>query len=77
VPGKTFALQEVHITDEGGVDLTVGRDGVRLALGKPPYRQKLERAQRVLSEIERRKGQVQVVFLDNDAHPERVVARLK
>jgi cell division protein FtsQ len=77
IPGKQWALQEVHVTDEGGIDVIVGRDPVRLAMGKPPYRPKLERGARVLSEIDRRKGQPQVVFLDNDAHPERVVARLR
>jgi hypothetical protein len=31
----------------------------------------------VLAETARRKGQPLVIFLDNEAHPERVVARLK
>lgn len=74
---KSFPLQEVHVTDEGGMSLVVGRDAVVLALGKGPYRTKLERALRVLSEIDRRKGQASIVFLDNEAHPERVVARMR
>ena len=76
-PSKRFPLEEVHVDDDGGLTLTVGRDGVRLALGRSPYRAKLERASRVLAEIDRRKGQPTMVFLDNDAHPERVVARMR
>lgn len=75
-PNKRFPLQEVHLTEEGGVELFVGKEVVRLALGKPPFRAKIERGARVLAEIERRRGQASTIFLDNDAHPERVVARL-
>lgn len=74
---KNYGLQEVHMTPEGTFDLLVSRDGIRLAMGKPPYRPKIERAARVLAETARRKGQPLVIFLDNEAHPERVVARLK
>ncbi len=74
---RSHALQEVHQTPDGNTELVVGRDGVRLALGKPPYRLKLERAARVLGEAERRHGVPSVIFLDNEAHPERVVARLR
>jgi cell division protein FtsQ len=75
-PIKAFPLQEVHLTEEGGVNLNVGREGILLVLGRGPYRSKIERAARVLNEVERRKGQTSVIFLDNDAHPERVVARM-
>lgn len=74
---RSYGLQEVHATSEGKFELLVGRDGVRLVMGKPPYRPKIERAARVLAETARRKGQPLVIFLDNEAHPERVVARLK
>ena len=74
---RAYALQEVHLTPDGHLELVVGRDGVRLALGKPPYRLKLERAARVLGEAERRRGVPSAIFLDNEAHPERVVARLR
>jgi cell division protein FtsQ len=76
-PSRTYPLQEVHMTDEGGASLIVGRDPVVLTLGRAPYRPKIERGARVLAEIDRRKGQPSVVFLDNDAHPERVVARMR
>lgn len=74
---RSLPLQEVHVSVEGTFDLIVGRDGVRLVLGKPPYRSKIERGARVLLEIERRRGQASVIFLDNEAHQERVVARMK
>jgi cell division protein FtsQ len=74
---RSYGLQEVHATTEGTFELLVGRDGVRLVMGKPPYRPKIERAARVLAETARRKGQPLVIFLDNEAHPERVVARLR
>jgi cell division protein FtsQ len=76
-PIKNFPLQEVRLTDEGGVNLTVGREGILLVMGRGPYRSKIERAARVLGEVDRRKGQTSVIFLDNDAHPERVVARMR
>ena len=77
ITDKRFPLEEVHVTDEGGVTLVVMREPIVMVLGKPPYRVKLERAARVLAELERRKGQATTIFLDNDAHPERVVARLR
>jgi cell division protein FtsQ len=74
---KRRPLQQVHVTDEGGLEVVVGRDAVVLNLGHGPYRAKLERAARALAEIERRKGRAAIVFADNDTHPERVVARLR
>jgi cell division protein FtsQ len=74
---KRRPLQQVHVTDEGGLEVVVGRDAVVLSLGHGPYRAKLERAARALVEVERRKGRAAVVFADNDTHPERVVARLR
>ncbi|MFO0662227.1 MAG: FtsQ-type POTRA domain-containing protein [Polyangiaceae bacterium] len=74
---KKMPLQEVHLTEEGGASILVGRETVMLALGHGPYRIKLERAARVLGEVDKRKGQVSTIFLDNEAHPERVVARLR
>ncbi|HEU4409412.1 MAG TPA: FtsQ-type POTRA domain-containing protein [Polyangiaceae bacterium] len=74
---KRRPLQQVHVTDEGGLEVVVGRDAVVLSLGHGPYRAKLERASRALAEVERRKGRAAIVFADNDTHPERVVARLR
>lgn len=74
---KTHAVQEAHLEDDGGIVLVVGKDATALHLGRGPYRQSLEQASRVLSELQSRKGQASVVYLDNEAHPERVVVRMR
>jgi cell division protein FtsQ len=76
-PSKRLPAQEVHLGQDGTAQIMVGREGVTLELGQSPYRQKIMRAARVLDEIERRHAQPSVVFLDNDAHPERVVVRMR
>jgi cell division protein FtsQ len=76
-PAKTLAPQEVHLEDDGGLVLVVGKDAMELRLGRGPYRQSLEQASRVLGELTHRKAQASVVFLDNEAHPERVVVRMR
>jgi cell division protein FtsQ len=69
--------QEVHLTDGGGLVLTVGKTAITLHLGRGPWRQKLLMAERVMDRL-RRKGRVPgIVFLDNQAHPERVVVRMR
>jgi cell division protein FtsQ len=74
---KTHAVQEAHLEDDGGIVLVVGKDATALHLGRGPYRQSLEQASRVLFELQSRKGQASVVYLDNEAHPERVVVRMR
>jgi len=76
-PSKSLAVQEVHIEDDGGLVLSVGKEVIQLHMGKGPYRQGLEQASRVLGELGNRRAQASVVFLDNDAHPERVVVRMR
>jgi cell division protein FtsQ len=76
-PAKSLPVQEVHIEDDGGLILAVGKDAIQLHMGKGPYRQGLEQATRVLGELGNRRAQASVVFLDNDAHPERVVVRMR
>jgi cell division protein FtsQ len=76
-PAKHLPVQEVHIEDDGALVLSVGKDPIALHLGKGPYRQSLEQASRVLGELANRHAQASVVFLDNDAHPERVVVRMR
>jgi cell division protein FtsQ len=76
-PAKQLAVQEVHIEDDGGLVLSVGKDPVALRFGKGPYRQSIEQASRVLGELTGRHAQASVVFLDNEAHPERVVVRMR
>jgi cell division protein FtsQ len=48
-----------------------------LHLGAPPYRGKLEQAERVFAELSQRKTEPSIVFLDNEASPERVVIRMR
>jgi cell division protein FtsQ len=74
---KTRPLEELHVERDGSLVATVGKDAVLLSLGQPPYRDKIEQASRVLGEVARRKANASVVFLDNDAHPERVVVRMR
>ncbi|MBI4703678.1 MAG: FtsQ-type POTRA domain-containing protein, partial [Deltaproteobacteria bacterium] len=72
-----FPVQELHLGADASVTATVGTAAVTLQLGRPPYRDKAARAERVLAEVARRQAQPAVVFLDNDAHPERVVVRMQ
>lgn len=72
-----YAVQELHVDGSGNMTLVVGTGGVSLALGAPPYRRKLEQAWRVLVELDRRGVKPDAVLLDNEARPERVVARVK
>jgi cell division protein FtsQ len=76
-PAKHLPVQEAHIDDDGALTLSVGKEAIVLRFGKGPYRQSLEQASRVLAELAGRRAQASVVFLDNDAHPERVVVRMR
>jgi cell division protein FtsQ len=60
-------LQEVHLSDDGSVDLVLGKSSVHVALGAPPFRRKLDR----------RGAKADAVMLDNQARPERAVVRLR
>lgn len=72
-----FPAQEVHLKDGGGAVLTVGQQGLTLHLGTGPWRQKLLRATRVVERAQARGELPGILFLDNQAHPERVVARMR
>jgi cell division protein FtsQ len=74
---KTLPVQEVNLSDDGGMSLTVGKEPVVIRFGKGPYRQPIEEASRVLAEVATRRAQPAVVFVDNEAHPERVVVRMR
>ena len=69
-------LEEIHVSSEG-VSIVIGKNGLELVLGQAPYRHKLERAARVLGELEHRGAKAEALLLDNEARPERVVARLR
>jgi cell division protein FtsQ len=74
---KKVTLQEIHFDDQGGITLIVGKAQIALQVGVPPFRKKLDEASRVLAELEKRGAKPDVVMLDNEARPERVVARVK
>lgn len=69
-------LQEIHV-GTGGISIVIGKSGLELVLGNPPYRSKLDRAARVMNELDRRGAKAEALLLDNDARPDRVVARLR
>lgn len=74
---KTQPAQEVHLADSGDVVLTAGKEGITFELGRDGYRRKLLMGEQVVGEM-RRKGRAPgIVFLDNQAHPERVVVRMR
>ena len=70
-------LEEVHLADDGGFTLFVGKTAIALELGSAPFHHKLEEAARVLAELDRRGAKADAIMLDNEAHPERVVARVR
>lgn len=74
---RRYPIQELHTNTDGSLVVTIGKEAILLHFGHPPYREKIEQAARVLNEVARRKASASVVFLDNDAHPERVVVRMK
>lgn len=74
---KRAPLQEVHVASDGTFTLVVGHAALELVLGGPPYRRKLDQAARVVAELDRRGAKADVVMLDNDARPDRVVVRMR
>ncbi len=75
--GARLSLEEIHTGEAESMTLVVGRGAITLRLGGPPFRRKLDRAARVITELERRGEKPDTILLDNDARPERVVARVK
>jgi cell division protein FtsQ len=74
---KRYPVQELHIEPDTAITVTLGTEGLALAFGTPPYRSKIAKADRILGELRHREVKPAVIFLDNDAHPERVVVRMK
>jgi len=75
--GRRWPVQEVHVEKDGTAEAIVGREGIALHLGMPPYKPKVQQAERVLNEISRRRANASIVFLDNDSNPDRVVVRMR
>ncbi|MRG95982.1 cell division protein FtsQ/DivIB [Polyangium spumosum] len=74
---KRYPIQEVHLERDGTIVMTIGKDAISLYLGQTRFREKIEQAARVLLELSKRKANPSVIFLDNEAHPERVVVRMR
>ncbi|NUP12578.1 MAG: FtsQ-type POTRA domain-containing protein [Polyangiaceae bacterium] len=74
---KRYPLQEVHLVEDGTVEVLVGSEGIAIHLGSMPYRGKLEQAERVFAELAKRKTEPSIVFLDNESSPDRVVVRMR
>jgi cell division protein FtsQ len=74
---KTQPAQEVHLADSGDVVLTAGKEGITFELGRDSYRRKLLMGEQVVGEMRRKGRSPGIVFLDNVAHPERVVVRMR
>ncbi len=75
--GARYPLQEVHMVEDGTIELYVGSTAIAIHLGKAPYRGKLEQAERVFQELGKRKSEPSIVFLDNESSPDRVVVRMR
>ena len=76
-PSRVHPAEEVHLTEGGQVVLTVGKSGITLHLGKGPWTKKLMMAERVLGKTAAEGRTPGIVFLDNEANPERVVVRMR
>ncbi len=74
---KKYPLQEIHFATDEAMSAIVGKEGLTLRLGTPPFRRKLVQAARVIDETERRSNRADLVLLDNDARPDRVVVRMR
>ncbi len=74
---RSQPAQEVHMADSGDVVLTAGREGITFELGREGYRRKLLMGEQVVADLRRKGRSPGIVFLDNQAHPERVVVRMR
>jgi cell division protein FtsQ len=75
--GQREVVQEIHVTSDGGFTLIVGKEGLALSFGAPPFRKKLDEANRVSAELDRRGERPRAIMLDDEARPERVVVRTR
>jgi cell division protein FtsQ len=69
--------EELHLETDGGVVMTIGTKPITLQLGKEGWRQRLAMAARVLGKLQRSGERPGILFLDNEAHSERVVVRMR
>ena len=74
---RVHPAQEVSLASTGMTVLTVGRQGIALELGRAPFARKLAMAADVVGQLGGKGRTPGIVFLDNEAHPERVVVRMR
>jgi cell division protein FtsQ len=74
---RVYEPEEVHLSPDGSVVLTIGKRGIALHLGTGPFHQKLLMAGRIFARLSPGGELPGIVFLDNEAHPERVVVRMR
>jgi cell division protein FtsQ len=74
---RVHPAQEVNLQPSGYTVLTVGQKGIALELGRAPFARKLAMAAEVVGELGAKGRTPGMVFLDNEAHPERVVVRMR
>lgn len=74
---RVYPAEEVHLEEDGQVVLTVGSSAIAVHLGLGPWRKKVLMAARVISSLQAKGAVPGVVFLDNRAHPERAVVRMR
>ncbi|EYF02384.1 cell division protein FtsQ/DivIB [Chondromyces apiculatus] len=74
---RRYPVEELHVEKDGTLVFILGKEAIALHLGSPPYRDKIAQAAQVLNELARRKANASVIFLDSEAHPERVVVRMR
>lgn len=73
-----YPPQELHLADDGSSVMTIGKkDPITLELGRHSWRQKLTMVGRVLGRVTSHGQKPAIIFLDNEAHEERVVVRMR
>lgn len=70
-------LEELHVEDDDGITLYLGRDATRVALGRAPFDRKLRRLRVLFEELGRRDATPAYVLLDHERRTDRVVVRLR
>lgn len=70
-------IEEVHVESSGDLTLIIGKSGVILRMGTAPYRKKLDQAVRIVAELDRRGAKPEIIMLDDEARPDRIVVRMK
>ena len=70
-------LYEIHREIDGGFSLTVGKSPFYVKLGKPPYRQKLNRMAQLFAKMGKESREPLIVYFDNEKRPDRITVKYK